>query len=293
LNSELLNEGIGLELKGEAAAPIVLIYVSTKAGDQFAANYRLQITCTPNSKATVVEVHHSPALTITASQIVSQVDVGQNASVTYVKVQNGAEAQHLGHTKFILARDSRLESTQVSLGGTLVRQNLQVKFSDRGAEAIVNGLYLASGSEHIDNQTLIDHVVGNTTSAQLYKGILDGEARGVFTGGVRIRKDAQLANSSQLNNNLMLSQKAEIDTKPELEIEADDVKAAHGATIGQINPDHIFYLQSRALSKKQAVAMLAFGFAQDIVDRISDESVRGELSLLVKHKFSQFKVESI
>lgn len=293
MNLALLNQGTYLELEAKnIALPIVLIYLSTKPSSSLAVNYRLAVRVPTNAKASIVEVHAALEGLCSASQIVTHVQLDSNSSLSYVKVQTSDQAQHLSTTHFRLSRDARLESTQIAFGGALTRQNLSVTFEEEGGEAVVNGLYLGAGNEHIDNRTLIDHTVGNTTSSQLYKGVLDGAARGVFTGGVRIRKDAQKANSSQLNNNLMLSQKAEVDTKPELEIDADDVKAAHGATIGQINPDHVFYLQSRALSRKQAVEMLAFGFAQDIVDRISGESVREELKSLVKHKFSSFKVDA-
>lgn len=293
MNLALLNQGTYLEIDTRAAElPLILIYLSTKPATDHAVNYRLMIQVPTQAKASVIEVHAAVEGVSAASQIVTQVQLDANSSLTYTKVQTSSEAQHLSSTQFRLARDARLESTQIAFGGALTRHNLEVTFVEEGGEAVVNGLYLGCGNEHIDNRTLIDHAVGNTTSSQLYKGVLDDTARAVFTGGVRIRKDAQKANSSQLNNNLMLSQKAEIDTKPELEIDADDVKAAHGATIGQINPDHVFYLQSRALSRKQAVEMLAFGFAQDIVDRISDETARTELSKLVKHKFSSFKVNA-
>lgn len=289
MNLEMLEETFEVHLDSLGApAPFVFLFVSTKSGKEFAANYRLNIYVPKDSKASIVESHFSEVEA--TSQVVTKVALESNSALTYVKVQNEGSSQSLNTTCFRLARDSRLESTQVTLGGKLTRNNLFIEFNAQGAEAIANGLYLACGTEHIDNRTLIDHAFGNTTSTQLYKGVLDDESHGVFTGGVHIRKDAQQANSSQLNNNLMLSQKAEIDTKPELEIEADDVKAAHGATIGQLNPDHLFYLQSRALSKKQAIEILASGFALDIVDRISDESIRNELSLLVKHKFSKFKV---
>lgn len=291
MNLALLNEGTVIELDAkEYERPIVLLYVGTRSSNDFAANYRVQLKVPTNARASILEAHVSIHSAGSTSQIVTQVEVCQNAFLNYVKVQSSSRLKHLNSSAFKLSRSSRLETTQITIGGELVRNNLTVTFAEEGAEAVVNGLYLGCGTEHIDNRTLIDHAVGNTISSQLYKGVLDDSARAVFAGGVRIRKNAQKANSSQLNNNLMLSQKAEIDTKPELEIEADDVKAAHGAAIGQINPDHVFYLQSRALSKQQAVEMLAFGFAQDIVDRVPDKNIREVLSTLVKHKFSDFKV---
>jgi Fe-S cluster assembly protein SufD len=160
-----------------------------------------------------------------------------------------------------------------------------------GAEAVVDGLYIENGKQHVDNHTNIEHFVADTRSEQLYKGILDGESRAVFNGRVFIAQDAQRSNSSQLNNNLLLSKRAEVDTKPELEIFADDVKAGHGATIGRLDPEHLFYLRSRAISSDDAVAMLALGFANDLVLRRTNEYVREALSLPVMNAVKGFKVK--
>lgn len=218
---------------------------------------------------------------------VSDVRLEEGARLTHCQVQlEGSEAIHIGTTRVHQKRDSFCESFQFSFGSKLSRHDLHVTLEGAGADAVVDGLYLVRGRQHVDNHTSIEHVVGHTTSEQIYKGILDDESRAVFNGRVVIHPDAQKSNSSQLNNNLVLSQKAEVDTKPELDIYADDVKAAHGATVGQLDPEHIFYLQARAIPKEQAISMLSRGFAQDIVYRIRNSEVRSILHAVVDEQFS-------
>jgi Fe-S cluster assembly protein SufD len=168
-------------------------------------------------------------------------------------------------------------SHYVSLGGALVRNEVRVRFDGEYAEATVNGLYMAQGKQHIDNFTVIDHAQPNCASHELYKGILDGQAHGVFNGKIFVRKDAQKTDAKQTNKVLLLSDDATINTKPQLEIFADDVKCTHGATIGQLDAAQLFYLQSRGIGLEQARRLLTFAFANDIVNRIKIEAVRDEL----------------
>ncbi|HEY1080271.1 MAG TPA: SufD family Fe-S cluster assembly protein, partial [Bdellovibrio sp.] len=156
-----------------------------------------------------------------------------------------------------------------------------------GSDSQILGVYAVQGSQHVDNTTLIDHAVGECNTTQLYKGILDGESRAVFCGKVLIRKDAQKANSAQLNNNLILNTKAEADSKPSLEIYADDVKAAHGSTVGQLNKEELFYLQSRAIPKAKAVPMLSYGFLSEVIYKLSDEKTQKWLSRHLDEVFNK------
>ncbi len=212
----------------------------------------------------------------------TDIELSQGARLTHARVnRESAVATRIGQVRIEQARDSFCETFQFTLGGKLVRENLTIRLNESGAEAVLDGLYLASKKNHVDHFTTVDHIAPHTTSAQLYKGILSDEGRAVFNGRVRIHPDAQKSNASQLNNNLLLSSKAEIDTKPELEIDADDVKAAHGATIGQIDPEHVFYLQARAIPREQAIAMLSRGFAADVAFRITDTVVRKIVSGIV------------
>lgn len=155
-----------------------------------------------------------------------------------------------------------------------MRNNLAICLDGENIESSLDGLYGIRGHQHIDNHTCVDHRYPHCTSSQLYKGILDGSARAVFNGKIFVRREAQKTNAYQLNRNLMLSPDAEVDTKPQLEIYADDVKCTHGATIGQIDEDEIFYLQSRCIPKKQAISLLSHGFAEDVLYQIGNPGIR-------------------
>lgn len=245
------------------------------------------------AEATLLEVSTGGDGVEYFSNSVTDLRLDAAAKLRYSRLQNeGDQGIHMSATRVHQGRDSRLENLQFDVGGKLARHDLHVGLEGEGAEAILDGLYLVNGSQHVDNYTLIDHAVAHTTSAQLYKGILDGEARAVFNGHVRIQRYAQKSNASQANNNLMLSRKAEVDTKPELEIDADDVKAAHGATVGQIDPEHVFYLESRAIPRCEAIRMLAEGFARDVISR-SDKSIQGRLSEALTARFKSFDFRSL
>lgn len=211
----------------------------------------------------------------TLSTPVSTFHVAQSGRLTHARLNLSQDsAVHLASTRISCARSAFCETFQFSLSGRLTRENLHITLNEPGAEATLDGLYLVDGKRHVDHATAVEHLAPHTTSSQLYKGVLNDEARAVFNGRVHIHRPAQQSNAAQLNNTLILSKRAEIDTKPELEIDADDVKASHGATIGQIDPDHVFYLRARAIPEAQAIQMLATGFAQDIAFRIKNEFIR-------------------
>jgi Fe-S cluster assembly protein SufD len=177
-------------------------------------------------------------------------------------------------------------SFPISLGGALVRNDVNVVLSE-GTEATLNGLYIVNGAQHIDNHTSIDHAKPHGTSHELYKGILDDQSRAVFNGRIIVRQDAQKTDSKQTNKNLVLSDDAVIDTKPELQIWADDVRCTHGATIGQLDAESLFYLQSRGIGKRQARSLLTYAFAQDIVDRIRIPALKDSLEQILFEKFHE------
>lgn len=286
LNSSLVTEPVVLFVPAnqQIKAPIVVTYIqSGVAGDMLSTVHaRVFAIFGRMSSASVIENFVSDDLERTFTNVVTDAWIQDAAQVTYVRLQNeGAKASHIGATRFTLARDAKLESLQLSIGAQLSRQDLKIRLAQAGADAQVDGLYLVRGKQHVDNHTAIEHEVADTLSAQLYKGILDDESRAVFNGRIFIAQDAQRSNSSQLNNNLLLSRKAEVDTKPELEIFADDVKAGHGATIGRLDPEHLFYLQSRAISHDTAVSMLALGFANDVVLRRSNKALQDALTPVI------------
>ncbi len=299
MNASLFRDAALIVAEGsvELEAPVFLNFIHTGAfpgsGRLTASFPRVIVLAGARSSLRVIESHGGAdgAGYLTAG--VTDLHLGEGARLSHVRMQReGDESFHFGTTRSWQSRGSRLESLQISLGAKLSRQDLKVRLAEAGAEATVDGLYLTRGRQHADHHTAIEHAVGDTTSSQLYKGILGGESRAVFNGRVWIAKDAQRSSSSQLNNNLLLSPRAEVDTKPELEIFADDVKAGHGATIGRLDPEHLFYFKSRAIPEQMAVAMLAEGFAQDVVTRLSSEALREALLPPVRAAVRGLKVEA-
>jgi Fe-S cluster assembly protein SufD len=239
-----------------------------------------------NARAGLVEFYSGREGARYFVNAVSDVRLEEGAKLSHCKLQSeSAKAIHVGTTRIHQKRSSFAETFQFSFGAELSRQELHIGLDGEGAETVLDGLYMVKDKQHVDHHTCVDHMVPHTSSQQVYKGILDGDARAVFNGRVHIHRDAQKSNAAQLNKNLLLSAKAEVDTKPELEIDADDVKAAHGATIGQIDPEHVFYLQARSIPKDQAVQMLARGFAKDVVFKIGDEHIRAALDGWVDKRF--------
>lgn len=237
------------------------------------------------SKFSLMECHASEfgqGISESWQNVSCEVVLGEGAHCELVRLQAESPiASHVSTSRFYLEKDSRLATLSVSLGGKLGRNNLAVHMLGPAAEAQVLGMTLTARQQHIDNKTLIDHAVGYCTTRQLYKSVLAGESRAIFCGRVHIKKDSQKANSEQLNQNLLLSEKAEANSKPELGIYADDVKASHGSAVGQVSNEEIFYLQSRAISKKEAIEMLSLGFVQELVEQVETDSIRQWLSEIV------------
>lgn len=200
---------------------------------------------------------------------VSEVVVGANARLNYYKLQNqNKSTYHIDNTSISQNRDSNVQTFTVSLEGKIIRNNLNFQLEQENVEAHMYGLYVAHGDTHIDNHTSVDHKVANCFSNEIYKGILDDVSKGVFNGKIFVRKDAQKTNAFQSNKNILLSDTSTINTKPQLEIWADDVKCSHGCTTGQLDDEQLFYLRSRGISKSKAKAMLLHAFVNDILDKI-------------------------
>jgi Fe-S cluster assembly protein SufD len=229
------------------------------------------------SQATVVERFGGARLQY-ATNAVTEVVLDEGAVLDHYKVQEEPVVGfHLACTQGVLARDGNFSTLYVGLGGGLVRNEARVLFTGENGEATVNGLYLAGGTQHADNHTVIDHAQPHCASHELYKGILDGKARGVFNGKIYVRQDAQKTDAKQTNQTLLLSDDATINTKPQLEIFADDVKCTHGATVGQLDADALFYLRTRGLGPAEARALLTFAFANDVIGRVKVPALRDRL----------------
>lgn len=235
------------------------------------------------SRATFVEVFASEEAGFTNSA--TQIFVEENANLTHYRVQKDAgDAFNYGVTEAAIGRAARYDATSINLGGAITRHDIEVSFNAEGGEASVDGLYMLSGSQHHDTHSIIDHKVPNCTSHQNYKGVLNDTSRGVFNGKVFVREGASGTDAIQSNKNLLLSNDARVDTKPQLEIFNEDVKCAHGATVGQLEEEELFYLLTRGLPDALARNLLTYGFAEEIINKIGIESLKSELDSILLNR---------
>jgi Fe-S cluster assembly protein SufD len=261
------------------------IRISNYSATSNAVHPRVVIVVGADAHCTIVEDYTGEGQYFTNA--VTEIVAGDRAVVDHYKLQEESlEAFHISTLQATLGRSANFASHSISLGGALVRNDANATLSE-GSEATLNGLYIVNGTQHIDNHTMIDHAMPHGTSHELYKGILDGKAHAVFNGKIIVRKDAQKTDSKQTNKNLVLSDDAVVDTKPELQIFADDVRCTHGATIGQLDAESLFYLQSRGIGKREARSLLTYAFAQDIIDRIKVQSLRDRLEKVLFEKFHE------
>ena len=234
------------------------------------------------SKATIVESYSSQARSFTNAAV--QILVEDNAKLTHYRVQkDSAEAFNYGVTEVTLGKGS-YDSTNINLGGAISRHDIELKFTAEGGEAWVDGLYMLDGEQHSDTHSTIDHTVPNCLSHQTYKGVLNGRSRGVFNGKVFVRENAHGTDAQQQNKNLLLSNDARVDTKPQLEIFNDDVKCSHGATVGQLEDEELFYLLTRGLPEPLARNLLTYGFAEEVINKIEIEAIKSDLDATVLNR---------
>lgn len=260
--------------------PITLEYGAAKG---MMNSPHILIIAEPGSKATIVEQYTSPANGFTNA--VTRVLVGDNANITHYRVQKDAQDSfNVGTTEVTLGSGSRYDSTNINLGAGLSRHDIDVKFSAEGGEAFVDGLYMLNGGQHHDTHSIIDHQVPNCISHQTYKGVLNDSSRAVFNGKVFVRENAHGTDAQQSNKNLLLSNNARVDTKPQLEIFNDDVKCSHGATVGQLEEEELFYLLTRGLPETLANNLLTYGFAEEVINKIGIESIKKELDNAVLNR---------
>ncbi len=275
LNTAFWSDGAAIRLEPGARLPrpVHLIFMATGGGH--AAHVRNVVVAGEGAQVTIIEHYVSLPGAEALTTAETRIEAGANAGVEHVKLlQEDAKSLHVAAIRAAQARDSRFTSHSVAMGAQLARNDIETRFDGPGAEATLNGLYLAAGRQHVDHHTRVDHAVPRCVSREYYRGILDGHGRGVFNGRVLVREDAQQTDAQQVNNNLLLSREAEIDTKPQLEIFADDVKCAHGATVGQLDDDMLFYLRSRGIGEATARSLLTYAFANDVLNRIRLEPVR-------------------
>ena len=282
LNTAYFREGAFLHIpRGKVLeTPIQLLFIS--ATPEVAAYPRLLVVVEENSQATFVEsyesLHEGRYFTCPVSEIV----LDPNAVVDHYKIQRESLAAfHVAVQKTVQDRSSTLRSHSISIGGALVRNDVQGLLDAEGISCTLNGLYLVDGTQHVDNHMRVDHAKPNCYSHELYKGILDGAGRSVFNGLIHVWEDAQKTDAVQSNRNLLLSEEALAHSNPQLEIFADDVRCTHGSTIGQLDEDAVFYLRSRGIGEAAAKSLLTYAFASDIVERIKVDAVRKDMEELL------------
>ena len=280
LNLASWQDGVLIDLANNAVLeqPVYLQFVSTEQENPVLIQPRILIKAGVHAQGTVVEHFSGAEGAASLSNVVTEVDLADGANITHYKLQQESTKQyHIASLHVQQQRNSCFTSHNVCLGGKLARQDIQVELNAEGAEVNLNGLYLGNGRQHLDNHTLVNHNAPHTNSNEDYKGILNDRSRGVFNGRAVVHKDAQKIEAHQSNANLLLSDKAEIDTKPELEIYADDVKCSHGSTTGQLDENALFALRSRGLDEGMARGLLTLAFANEVIDRIEIPAVHDRI----------------
>lgn len=289
LNSARFEDGLVIRLEPGAVLdqPLFIIHEVT-AGASGSAFPRIFVDAGRNSQITLVEEYISSGQEAVMVNTVTEFNLAEGANVTNIRLcMDGENVQHIGATGVRQQRSSHFESHCVGFGGPLRRHDLQVWLEGEGAECKLNGVVVTQGTQHYDNHTTIEHVAPHCDSEETYRNIAADKSHAVFNGRIHIHQDAQKSNANMNNKNLLLSTGAEIDTKPELEIYADDVKCAHGATIGQLDKESLFYLVSRGIGRREANVLLTLAFINELVAQIPVEAVRETVQIRLNQFFDQ------
>ncbi len=290
LNMAFLEDGAFVYLPSETVLrdPIHLLFLSNSQPDPVLSVPRSLILAAAGSHASIVESYASLDKGVYFTNSFTEIHAGAGSTIDHYKLQRESEnAFHVATLQVVQERDSSYSSHSLSLGGSIVRNNLNVTLNGTGADCTLNGLYVTKGRQHVDNHTSIDHAEPNCSSRELYKGILDDASSAVFNGRIVVRKDAQKTNARQNNRNLLLSKSAAINTIPQLQIFADDVKCNHGATIGQLNEDELFYLRSRGIDQPAARTLLTYAFASDLLRAIKLKPIQCQIDLVLLSRLSR------
>jgi len=290
LNTAFLADGAFVYLPDglKADAPLHLLFLATTGTPDLVSHPRVLVVAGRGSQATIVQTYAGLAAGRYFANAVTEVVVAPGASVKHYTVQRQSEAAyHVATTQVALGRDSSYSSVNVDLGGGLVRNNLNVLMGDEGASCLLNGIYLVTRSQHVDNQVIVDHAKPYTTTQELYKGVLGGRARSVFHGSIYVRPGARKVNARQEDKNLLLSKEAEADTKPAFWIYCDDVKCSHGAACGQISEDALFYLRARGIEEEEARNLLTRAFVAQVLDSIDWEPLHTHVDHLAMAKLRE------
>ena len=281
LNTAFFEDGALVEIAAGAviSRPVHLLFATEEEEMAAFSSPRVLVVAGPESQAALVETYLGAGSALAWTNAVTEISVGQGAVLEHSKLQlESTSGYHIHSLAVQQERASNFTSHNLAFGSALARTDLLVTLAGEGGECTLNGLFVGNGTQHLDNHTVIDHATPHCVSRELYKGILDGRSRGVFTGRIIVRPDAQKTDAMQTNKNLLLSREALVDSIPALEIRADDVRCKHGSTIGQLDAAALFYLRSRGIGEAQARELLTRAFAADVADRIRIPAIRAAVS---------------
>tara|TARA_B100001057_G_scaffold215589_1_gene215821 strand:- start:1101 stop:2348 length:1248 start_codon:yes stop_codon:yes gene_type:complete len=288
LNAALMQDGLKIYIHKPTIKPIGLLILDNTKTNTSLSQVNIDIEVASDCKAEIIEYHHSIGKGDHYSNSVATLKINEGASTHYTKIQD-RQINHTQttHTAIDLKKNSILNMACYDIGGGLIRNDIDINIDEPGVDASLNGLYLTGENQHIDNHIKVEHRVGPASSSQEFRGILNGNNCSVWNGKAIVHEGADGTDANQKNHNLLLSEKAEINTKPELVIYADDVKCSHGATVGQLDESAIFYLRTRGLSTKQATEIITQAFAADLVDRTPISQIKNTVSSLVASRLAK------
>ncbi len=287
MNSAFYQEGIFIHVPAntQVSKPILVLHLNDAQEKQVIAHTRLLVSIEKGSSLSIIEKSDSLGTEPCFHTFMEEMMVAENASLDYCKIQNDAGAVHQVSNTFIAQADSsRVNTFTLTLNGQIIRNNLNIQINGEQCESHFNGLYLVNGNTLVDNHTVVDHQKPNSFSNEMYKGIMDDQSKGVFNGKIYVRPHAQKTNAFQSNRNILMSENATINTKPQLEIWADDVKCSHGCTTGQLDEEALFYLQARGIPYASAKAMLLYAFALDVLSVVKNENLKAYLDQLISER---------
>ncbi len=289
LNTAFAQDGVFIRIPDNKVVdePVILRFITDARQQNIAAQPRNLIVVGRNAEVKVAESYRTLGDGAGFTNVVTEVVVAADARVEHYRIQNDSErAYHIARTQVSQADNSHYYNATITLNGGFVRNDLNIVLNGQHCETFMYGLYMPNGKQHVDNHTLVDHAMPNCYSNELYKGILDDKGTGVFNGKIYVRPDAQKTNAYQSCKNVVLSPDASMNTKPQLEIYADDVKCSHGTTTGKMNEEALFYLQSRGIPKDAARTLLLYAFAEEVVSNIKIQPIREYLEGIIREKLA-------
>lgn len=290
INTVYATDGVCVRILKDAQIKQSIQVIFINSGENTFSGIRNIISCEDFAKAHIVLNYVSLDSSATFNNSISEIHVGTNANLTIDKIQQEDSSNYNIISEYVnQAKDSTFTINTITLDGGLVRNNLTIEVNGHNCETNLSGAYVLKGKQHVDNHTVVDHKVAHCQSNELYKGVIDDQATAVFNGKVFVRKDAQKINAFQSNGNVLLSDNATVNSKPELEIYADDVKCSHGSTTGQLDEEAIFYLRARGISEKGARALMVSAFIGDVIEKIENEAVQEYVYGKLEEKFGWVK----